>query len=422
MPINMPQPVWSVVIGQPTEAYWGQNVAERVVQMFANATSRSTLWTAPIPAGAISVLTNTTPPTTHQFYGSAWHQIGPAILASPSGIPAQTGAQVIGGQLTVLGRLINAGSPNADDDVVNRGWVNTQLGGRVAVTGDTIMPGPLLLRNAQGDPASPTGPSAAINLSYANDTYVNVDGDTMTGALTMHAQLTFTGNVDTDGRINMNNHKLFGLRDPENVGEAVPKGWADANYLQKPSDTVGTANDTGFLTYGNQPSSGKGCRLNENGQMNGSVNDAGVPNMILRRGPAADAVDQVYLSFRRPISPDTIIGSITIDTGQDNVAYHGRVVAQSDYRLKEEIGPVADASGKVIELASHVYHGRWLATGIEGDFINAHDVAPVAPYAVRGDKDGEQMQGVTFPELVPLLIRALGEALDRIDALEARAA
>ena len=43
----------------------------------------------------------------------------------------------------------------------------------------------------------------------------------------------------------------------------------------------------------------------------------------------------------------------------------------------------------------------------------------VAPYAVAQGDSADEMMGVDYSKLVPMLIKALQEALVRIDALEA---
>jgi hypothetical protein len=65
---------------------------------------------------------------------------------------------------------------------------------------------------------------------------------------------------------------------------------------------------------------------------------------------------------------------------------------------------------------------KWKVDGSDGEGFIAHELAEVAPYAVSGEKDGEQMQGADYGKITPLLTAALQEAIAKIKTLEARIA
>ena len=90
----------------------------------------------------------------------------------------------------------------------------------------------------------------------------------------------------------------------------------------------------------------------------------------------------------------------------------------SDYRLKEDVQPMVGASDRVLSL--NPVNFAWKADGSRTDGFIAHEVQAVAPQAVTGVKDGEEMQAIDHSKLVPLLTAALQEALTKIEALEAR--
>ena len=92
----------------------------------------------------------------------------------------------------------------------------------------------------------------------------------------------------------------------------------------------------------------------------------------------------------------------------------------SDYRLKENIAPMTGALAKVTQLKPVTY--KWKSNGSDGQGFIAHELQEVAPYAVSGEKNGEQMQGVDYGKITPLLTAALQEALVKIESLEARLA
>jgi hypothetical protein len=92
----------------------------------------------------------------------------------------------------------------------------------------------------------------------------------------------------------------------------------------------------------------------------------------------------------------------------------------SDYRLKENITPMTGALAKVSQLKPVTY--KWKADGSDGQGFIAHELQEVYPDAVSGKKDGEQMQGVDYGKLTPILTAALQEAIAKIETLEARIA
>jgi hypothetical protein len=124
----------------------------------------------------------------------------------------------------------------------------------------------------------------------------------------------------------------------------------------------------------------------------------------------------------------------------------------SDYRLKEDVQPVANASDRLMQL--NPVNFAWKSDGSRVDGFLAHEAQEVVPEAVSGEKDAmtteeyevtpaveatydedgneltpaveavmgerevEDYQGIDQSKLVPLLTAALQEALARIEALE----
>ena len=96
----------------------------------------------------------------------------------------------------------------------------------------------------------------------------------------------------------------------------------------------------------------------------------------------------------------------------------------SDYRLKEDVQPMVDSSARVQALKPVNF--AWKDGGHRVDGFLAHEAQEVVPEAVHGvkdaiDADGKPVyQGIDQSKIVPLLTAALQEALNKIDALEAR--
>jgi hypothetical protein len=123
---------------------------------------------------------------------------------------------------------------------------------------------------------------------------------------------------------------------------------------------------------------------------------------------------------------------------QDDVAPTGikinncTTTTPSDYRLKDDLGPMVGALDRVLQLQPK--HLAWKETGVEFDGFIAHELATVVPDAVDGDKDAvydeteAEMMGVQPGDikaqqldqtpLIPLLVAAVQELAERLAALE----
>ena len=117
-------------------------------------------------------------------------------------------------------------------------------------------------------------------------------------------------------------------------------------------------------------------------------------------------------------NPNGVVGSIL--TNGSSTAYN----TSSDYRLKEDVQPMVGASDRVLSLKPVNF--AWKADGSRTDGFLAHELQEVIPAAAHGtkdevDADGKPVyQGIDQSKIVPLLTAALQEALNKIDALEAR--
>jgi hypothetical protein len=85
----------------------------------------------------------------------------------------------------------------------------------------------------------------------------------------------------------------------------------------------------------------------------------------------------------------------------------------SDYRLKEDLKPIKglDKLSKI-----NVYDFKWKASNDRMDGVLAHELQDVLPYAVTGVKDGEQIQGVDYSKIVPVLVQAIKELNAKLEA------
>ena len=110
--------------------------------------------------------------------------------------------------------------------------------------------------------------------------------------------------------------------------------------------------------------------------------------------------------------------------GSNYVEWYGRSSSPSDYRLKENIQPLENASSLIMSLKPCKYNFKD-DNRLETGFI-AHELAEVLPEFVTGEKDAVdeegniQAQSVEYGRMTGVLTAALQEALVKIDSLEAR--
>ena len=126
----------------------------------------------------------------------------------------------------------------------------------------------------------------------------------------------------------------------------------------------------------------------------------------------ADRTDKNLVKFN--FGASTAVG--TISTNGTTTAYN----TSSDYRLKENI---ADLDGAIERVKA--MRPRWFSFKSDAShtlypgFI-AHELALSQPWAVTGEKDGEQMQGVDAAKAIPDLVAVIKNLISRVEILEAR--
>jgi len=110
----------------------------------------------------------------------------------------------------------------------------------------------------------------------------------------------------------------------------------------------------------------------------------------------------------------------SIQTNSTNTLYN----TTSDYRLKENVLPMANALATVLALKPCTY--KWKVDGSNGQGFIAHELQAVVPDCVSGEKDAVDENGDIKPQfvdtsfLVATLTAALQELSAKNDALTAR--
>jgi hypothetical protein len=118
---------------------------------------------------------------------------------------------------------------------------------------------------------------------------------------------------------------------------------------------------------------------------------------------------------------DTVAGyTVNVVSSTDGV-YLGNGgtswLALSDERFKDIIEPISNAVAKVGSLRSVIGKFKTDSEGTRRPFLFAQDVQAVLPEAVDATKP-EQL-GLSYTEVIPLLVAAIKELTARVEALEA---
>jgi hypothetical protein len=299
------------------------------------------------------------------------------------------------------------------------------------------------------------------NRSEADAEFVQVAGDTMTGALAVNGNL----NVDTNTLfVDAENNRVgVGTTSPDtalNIGFAGAdqvntlriegsNGSSERYALDIEADGANTR--TNFKTAGGGGAPTTRMTIDSSGNLLvGTTDDtpaepgsSGNYGVSIRAGSSSqfsvNDTEAMWLNrdsdgdimrFRRSL---TGVGSISVTASA--TAYN----TSSDYRLKEDVQPMVGASDRLMALKPVNF--AWKADGSRVDGFLAHEAQEVVPEAIHGTKDQVQIveikdedgnvtgteeqpvyQGIDQSKIVPLLTAALQEALTKIEQLEARMA
>jgi hypothetical protein len=179
-------------------------------------------------------------------------------------------------------------------------------------------------------------------------------------------------------------------------------------FMVSASDGTGsnsmTLDASGNLLVGTTSATGSGASSGKQvNQFNGAV-----ANGLYVDDTRTAAGTDVAIIFGRGA---TITGSIT--TTLTTTAY----VTSSDQRLKENIADADDAGSKID--AIQVRKFDWKADGSHQDYgMVAQELLEVAPEAVSAPEDPEEMMGVDYSKLVPMMLKEIQSLRARIAALE----
>ena len=233
---------------------------------------------------------------------------------------------------------------------------------------------------------------------------VLANGDsTITGNVIVGASSTVNPTLRILGNSAHNSFLQFADGDSTNVGQLQYSHSSNAlithvNGAERMRITSGGFVNIGAYTV---PSSTPGMQL------------YGAGNLIFcKRSDTGEAI-----SFYA--NSTTKVGNIVL--GASSTTYN----TSSDYRLKENVAPLAGATERLKQLPVHRFNFIVEPDKTVDGFL-AHEAADVVPECVTGEKDAVDddgnpiYQGIDQSKLVPLLTAALQEAIAKIETLEQR--
>jgi hypothetical protein len=285
------------------------------------------------------------------------------------------------------------------------------------------------------------------NRAEADAEFVDVTGDTMTGALAVNGNLTVdTNTLFVDAA---SNNVGIGEASPDaklHIRDATDGGSVSVTSAIQFSRRNGGANDAAIKMQHDGSDGISNLQFHFGASERMRIDASG--RLLLGKTTTDDTVTGVKLGavsgdntfcagngfawglmvnrqadngsailFRRG---NTDVGSISVTA--TNTSYN----TSSDYRLKEDVQPMVGSVDRLMALKPVNF--AWKASGERVDGFLAHEAQEVVPEAITGSKDAvddegnPQYQGIDQSKLVPLLTAALQEALTKIEALEARMA
>jgi hypothetical protein len=307
------------------------------------------------------------------------------------------------------------------------GGANTE---RMRISGAALLVGKTA---ANGGTAGVEASAAAFNATVSGDTVsrlnrLSSDGEilrfqkdtaTVGSIATVNGDL-LVGTGDTGLRFHDTDNRIYpintsgGAKVDATIDLGDPTGRFKDLYL-----SGGLRGDT--LTFGNLAGTER-MRIDSSGNL--LVGTTGVPNGTSVYGAgfintgasglvqwASGVSTATSVSVARFYNPNGNVGSIQL--AGTATSY----VTSSDQRLKENITDANDAGDKIDAIKVRQYD--WKADGSHQDYgMVAQELQLVAPEAVSGDADSEEMMGVDYSKLVPMLIKEIQSLRNRVAQLE----
>jgi len=236
------------------------------------------------------------------------------------------------------------------------------------------------------------------------------------------AQLTIGLNDSVGGRLSLSNLRTA-LFDGDEFGrlsfvsnDGTQTG--DRARISALCRNTGAATDLVFYTGNTSASVADRMRITSDGNIN--IANTSTNGLILY----GDSAGGIIYSFRDANSPGSMfrwytggnqVGSISTTTSSTSFN------TSSDYRLKEDL---QDFAGLDLISKIPVYDFKWKTDKSRSYGVLAHELAEILPNAVDGEKDAvnedgtNELQGVDYSKIVPLLVKSIQELKAEIETLK----
>jgi hypothetical protein len=307
---------------------------------------------------------------------------------------------------------------------------NTTTRLTIAATGAATFSSSVTATNAVFERANDSG--SILRIGNAGSTYFDFSRSASTGALLIQGNQTGNNNIilaPTSGNVGIGTNSpgvrlqvqgastgtlsavaFFNDNSSNQNGLAIRCGTGRVDLLATfagsavatdltftPTTVGGAQNEAMRITSGGRVCINTTSQIAE-GRFN-IVDNCNVVTPIEIKDTATTADGQFLIRFVN--NSNSVCGSIAHNS-LSSVAYN----TTSDYRLKEDLKEIKGLE-KVCDIK--VYDYKWKDSESRMDGVLAHELQDVIPYAVTGEKDGEQMQGVDYSKLVPVLVKAIQE-------------
>jgi len=421
--------------------FWNNGSAKWAVRNVGGGADRFSIYSYALASDAVSIdssgnvgINNSNPSSYGKFVVDGTGNIlnvnatsGSALLQLYEGGSGRFGIQTLDGSAGA--KFTTAGTERMRIDSSGNLLVGTTSDNVANQTGTTQG---VRIAGAQNIQVASTGVAAYFNRLSTDGTVVEFrrsgttvgsigvqDGDNLyvSGSVASHAGIKFGTNTVTPmvAGSNADNSVDLGTSSVR-WQDLYLSGVAYASYVGSSGDTdtsiaFDTTNSIRFSTAGSEAarfdSSGNllvGTTSSFGGLINVPVTTTDEAMVTQSNSTSAS----IHLNFR---NPNGFVGSIS--TNALATAFN----TSSDQRLKENIVDAPSASDDID--AIQVRSFDWKADGSHQKYgMVAQELQSVAPEAVSGDADSDEMMGVDYSKLVPMLVKEIQSLRNRVAQLE----
>jgi hypothetical protein len=321
-------------------------------------------------------------------------------LVLPTGnivLPTAASYILLGGSDPAVNAYIQESSSSIILGSANTPRMTVDASGNLTTTGAATFSGNVVgltfessVSSSSTNLATNSGGSLTLkNTSVTDGNFSNIGGYNSNTLVTSQINFVNVSQASRTGAITFNVHN--GTSMPE-----VGRFDASGNFLLGTTSVFSGSGITPLMTVSKSAGSGIG------------VNLIGSSEVGLATRPSAD--HNYYAGFFLN-NAGTGVGNITV--GSSTTAYN----TSSDERLKENITDANDAGDKIDAIKVRQYD--WKVDGSHQDYgMVAQELMTVAPEAVSAPEDPEQMMGVDYSKLVPMMLKEIQSLRARISQLE----